>query len=49
MTIREIQLDPVCPKCDIPLYSVSAMQIGKDKKFKHYSQCSKCNYMTEAK
>lgn len=41
--------DPMCPKCETPLFAVSAMQIGTDTKFKHYGKCPECNYMTEAK
>ena len=41
--------DPICPKCNVEMYGVSAMRLGKDKKFKHYAQCPQCNYKTKAK
>jgi hypothetical protein len=41
--------DPMCPKCNIEMYGVSAMTFGKDKKFKHYAQCPQCDYKTKAK
>jgi hypothetical protein len=41
--------DPLCPKCQIPLYGVSAMQLGTDKTFKHYGKCPDCNFATAAK
>jgi hypothetical protein len=48
LTVGELT-DPMCPKCNVPMYGVSAMTFGKDKKFKHYAQCPKCNYKTKAK
>ena len=39
--------DPVCPKCNVEMYGVSAMTFGVDKKFKNYAQCPKCNYKTK--
>ena len=40
-------IDPMCPTCNVAMYGVSAMTIGKDKKFKHYAQCPQCNYNTK--
>lgn len=40
--------DPMCPKCDVPMYGVSSMILGEPK-FKHYAQCPECNYKTKAK
>lgn len=48
ITVNDIP-DPMCPKCDVPMYGVSAMILGKDKKFKHYAQCPNCDYKTKAK
>jgi len=41
--------DPVCPKCKIEMYGVSAMTFGIDKKWKHFARCPECNYETDAK
>ena len=40
--------DPICPKCNVEMYGVSAMTLGENK-FKHYAQCPDCDYKTEAK
>jgi hypothetical protein len=48
LTVGELT-DPMCPKCNVPMYGVSAMTFGKDKKFKHYAQCPVCDYKTKAK
>jgi uncharacterized protein with PIN domain len=47
ITINGVE-DPLCPKCETPLFGVSAMKIGADKKFKHYGRCPECNFATEA-
>jgi hypothetical protein len=48
ITVNDVP-DPMCPKCDVPMYGVSAMTFGKDNKFKHYAQCPDCDYKTKAK
>ncbi len=48
LTVGELT-DPMCPKCNVPMYGVSAMTFGKDEKFKHYAQCPECDYKTKAK
>lgn len=41
--------DPMCPKCDVALFGVAEMVLGKDKGWKHYGKCPECGYKTEAK
>ena len=40
---------PICPKCKVAMFAVSAMTVGIDKQFKHYAECPDCGFKTEAK
>jgi hypothetical protein len=46
LTIGKLK-DPMCPECNVPMFGVSAITFGTDKKFKHYAQCPECNYKTK--
>jgi hypothetical protein len=41
--------DPVCPKCEIAMFAVSAMTLEIGQRWKHFARCPKCFYETEAK